>query len=163
MYNTLKTAYTSNIKNSYVKENFTNSKTIKNCINNFYNLGTDKFKKDFYDSREIPERMSVFYFLESNNKVLEIGGSVGGVSEIIATKLNNPKNLVVLEPSNESFIKLESLAKKYNFNVFKGPLVNENENLNCVRTSNNYYKCENVDFKVDNNVTFKKLEEQDWK
>ena len=53
------------------------------------------------------------------------------VFSLLSAKLNNPKNLVVLEPSNESFQKLLELSKKYNFNAFNGPLVNENENLEC--------------------------------
>jgi len=160
MYKTLKDTYR---MHNHIKENFTNSNPIKNCINHFYRIGTTKFKnEDYYDSGEIPERISVNYFIEPTDKVLEIGGSVGGVSEIIAKKLNNPKNLVVLEPSNESFQKLLELSKKYNFNAFNGPLVNENENLECKKTGifSDYYVCNPVNYKVDNNITFKNLQEK---
>jgi FkbM family methyltransferase len=145
-----------------VKENFTNSNPIKKCIDNFYRIGTEKFKNENYlQSDEIPERFSIYYLLEPTDKVLEIGGAEGGVSEIIAKKLNNPKNLVVLEPSNESFKKLDELSKKYNFNAFNGPLVNENENIKCdKRPDSSYAACNTVNYKVDNNITFKKLQEK---
>jgi predicted O-methyltransferase YrrM len=35
-------------------------------------------------------------YLDSNSKVLELGGNIGRVSLIIASILNNDKNLVVI-------------------------------------------------------------------
>ena len=42
-----------------------------------------------------------------NDKVLELGGNYGRVSCILASILNEPLNLVVIEPSKESFNKLK--------------------------------------------------------
>jgi hypothetical protein len=165
MYKNLKSAYGfKTYENFEINENkvigFRNNNNVKKCINHFYNVGKNNFK-DSLDSLEIAERVSVKYFLEPNDIVLEIGGSVGGVSEIIAKTLKNPKNLVVLEPSKESFSKLEELSKKYNFNIYNGPLVNEGENLECKKINNSeYYDCKKVEYKVSNNIALKNLEKK---
>ena len=49
----------------------------------------------FYE--ELPEQKMVVKYLSGNEKVLELGGNIGRNSLIIASILNNNKNLVVLE------------------------------------------------------------------
>lgn len=48
-------------------------------------------------SDEYPEQLLTISFIQSQNKVLEIGGNIGRNSLILSTILNNTDNLVVLE------------------------------------------------------------------
>lgn len=48
-------------------------------------------------NRELPEQELIFRYVNSNAKVLEIGGNIGSSSIVISKILNNPKNHVVLE------------------------------------------------------------------
>jgi len=57
-----------------------------------------------------------FSILNKKNKVLEIGGNIGRNSLIIASLLENDKNLVVLETNNESSKQLEENKQLNNFN-----------------------------------------------
>jgi len=122
-----------------------------------------KIFSQYPSSDEIPERISVYNYIDKNDKVLEIGGNIGGVSCIIADKLINSKNLVVIEPSKEAFIKLKNLSEKYNFNIHNGPIIKKNSYLECKLVTNdnhNYYNCEKVNYKVENNITFKELQKK---
>ena len=51
---------------------------------------------------EYPEQLMTVMHLPSNAKVLELGGNVGRNTCVIATILEDSRNLVSLEPSNES-------------------------------------------------------------
>lgn len=62
---------------------------------------------------EYPEQLMVIKFLDPNSVVLELGGNLGRNSCIIATKLTDDKNLVVLE-SNPDYIKLLSENRDQN-------------------------------------------------
>jgi len=115
-------------------------------------------------SDEVPERLSAFYFVEPTDYVLEIGGNVGGVSLVIAEKLNDSsKQLVVLEPGYEDFAKLNENMKQYKkqFQVFHGPIVAEGQHIKCERKNRNeYVVCTEVSYPMDNNITFTQLEQK---
>ena len=55
---------------------------------------------------ELPEQKMAFRNLKGNEKVLEIGGNIGRNSLLIASILNNSKNLVTLESNKEIFKQL---------------------------------------------------------
>jgi FkbM family methyltransferase len=132
----------------------------RNLNHHFYNRCKSQIFNNYEDSDEVPERLSAYLFIEPNDKVLEIGGNVGGVSAIIADKLTNGKNLVVLEPSDLAIINLKNLSYKHNFNVHHGVMVCENENLHCGLTHGNYFSCHSVEYKVENNITFTDLQKK---
>ena len=72
----------------------TNDGQINTQINNLHSklfLNYGSFKD------ELPEQKMVVRYLKGNEKVLEIGGNIGRNSLIIASILNNNKNLIVLE------------------------------------------------------------------
>lgn len=111
------------------------------------------------DSEEIPERISAYYYIEPNDVVLELGGNVGGVSQVIASKLKNPSNLVVIEPGYKEVRKLKELAGYYGFNIYNGPIVSTGVNVLCkYENANSYINCKKVHFPVKNNITFSRLQ-----
>ena len=134
--------------------------STKNINNHFYYRCKNHIFNNYEDSDEVPERLSAYLFIEPNDKVLEIGGNIGGVSAIIADKLSNSKNLVVIEPSDLAVINLKKLSQIHNFNVHHGVIVGENENLQCQLSGGNYFACYPVDYKVGNNITFSELQEK---
>jgi len=132
----------------------------RNLNNNFYDNCKNHIFNNYEDSDEVPERLSVYLFIEPNDKVLEIGGNIGGVSAIIADKLINSQNLVVIEPSDLAILKLKNLSEKHDFNVHHGVIISGNENLECESSGGNYFACHPVDYKVKNNITFTELQEK---
>ena len=60
-------------------------------------------------------------------------------------------------PTVENLLKI---SYKHDFNVYHGVIVAENKNLECKLTHGNYFACENVDYKVKNNITFNELQEK---
>jgi FkbM family methyltransferase len=132
----------------------------RNLNHHFYNRCKNHLFNNYEDSDEVPERLSAYLFIEPNDKVLEIGGNIGGVSAIISDKLISGQNLVVLEPSDLAIMNLRKLSRKHNFNVYHGAMVGENTNLECKLTHGNYFACNEVDYKVKNNITFAKLQEK---
>ena len=99
------------------------------------------------NTSEVPERLAVYDHLDKKDVVLEIGGNIGGVSAVIATLLENPKNLVVIEPSKsavEELIKLKTFIKK-DFNIFNGILTIKNQRINCSQPNKGgYSECKPV-------------------
>ena len=65
---------------------------------------------------ELPEQLMTFSILNKKNKVLEIGGNIGRNSLIIASLLENDKNLVVLECDTKISKQLEENKQLNNFN-----------------------------------------------
>lgn len=84
-----------------------------------------KLFQDYKHSSEIPERLSAFAFLHPTDVVLEIGGNIGGVSEVIARNMPNPSDLVVVEPAGLSAAHLRDLGKELGkvFHVHQGVVV----------------------------------------
>lgn len=68
---------------------------------------------------EYPEQLLTVMFLDENAKVLEIGSNIGRNSCIIASILNNDKNLVTLESDTDIIPKLEynKYINNFNFNI----------------------------------------------
>lgn len=132
----------------------------RNLNHHFYDNCKKHIFNNYEHSDEVPERLSAYLFIEPNDKVLEIGGNIGGVSAIIADKLKNSRNLVVVEPSDIAVENLSKISYKHDFNVYHGVIVAENKNLECKLTHGNYFACENVDYKVKNNITFNELQEK---
>src|SRR5205085_5472893 len=58
-------------------------------------------------SEEYPEQLMSTMYLPADAKVLELGGNVGRNSCVIATILNDSKNLVSVESSKESALLLQ--------------------------------------------------------
>jgi FkbM family methyltransferase len=107
------------------KKNDKNMKIIQKIHDNlFFN---------FEGSGEISERIGVYNNLNSEDVVLEIGGNKGGVSEVIASILKNPLNLVVVEPNKRSCQYLDELMtkKKRIINIFNGVVCDGVNKLEC--------------------------------
>ena len=68
---------------------------------------------------EYPEQLMTVTHLGKNNKVLEIGGNIGRNTLVIATILENDKNLVTLEPHPDIVKQLEhnKAINNYTFNI----------------------------------------------
>ena len=71
---------------------------------------------------ECTEQALVDKYILPNDKVLELGGRYGSVSCVINSKLNNPKNLVVVEPDSRVWDSLErnKIVNGCEFNIVKG-------------------------------------------
>ncbi len=98
---------------------FPNLRQVKNCYDLFYR----KYPTiPFYN--ECGERLNAFYNIDKTDVVLEIGGNIGSTSLIIADKLLNSQNLVVIEPSEKASTILQQNKDKHNhhFSIFKGCL-----------------------------------------
>lgn len=94
-----------------------------------YNLFHDYFK----ESGEISERIGIIHNLNRDDVVLEIGGNKGGVSEVIASILNSPSNLVVVEPNEKSCQYLDKLMVEKNkkINIFNGVICDGVNKIEC--------------------------------
>lgn len=70
-------------------------------------------------SDELPEQLLSLKYINSNLKVLELGGNIGRNSMIIASLLKNQKNLVTIEPNIEIFKQLKENRDSNNlvFNI----------------------------------------------
>lgn len=70
-------------------------------------------------SDEYPEQLMATKFIKPDNKVLEIGGNIGRNTLVIATILNDSKNLVSLEsdPHNANMLKHNINVNNYNVQV----------------------------------------------
>jgi FkbM family methyltransferase len=97
--------------------------------------------------------------ISSSINLTSLGGNIGGVSEVISKTINNPKNLVVIEPSDIAVKTLNEISKNNgSFHVYNGALVCNNINLECKLQTGNYFKCEKVNYKVNNNITYEELQ-----
>jgi len=136
-----------------------------NCKENHLK-NMNKYAKNLFsdlpDSDEIAERLTAHFFIDQDDVVLEIGGNIGGVSSVIASKLKNGNNLVVLEPSVKALKELKNISEKYyNFNIYEGALVKKGQNIECKCTNNSTYAdCKEVKYKVENNILFEDLEKK---
>jgi FkbM family methyltransferase len=68
-------------------------------------------------SDEYPEQLLTIKYIKENNKVLEIGGNIGRNTLIIATLLNDTKNLVTLESHPVISKQLQENIKINNYNI----------------------------------------------
>ena len=77
-------------------------------------------------SAELPEQLLALKYIKENDKVLELGGHIGRNSIVISTILNNPKNLVTLEPNHEFYRELEKniVHNNININIINGAISN---------------------------------------
>jgi FkbM family methyltransferase len=88
-----------------------------NDVNNIITNIHYKLKLNYGSfNEELPEQKMVVRYLTENNKVLEIGGNIGRNSLVIASILENNKNLVTLE-SDVNIADL--LTKNRDLNNFK--------------------------------------------
>lgn len=69
-------------------------------------------------NEELPEQKMAIRYIKGNEKVLEIGGNIGRNSLIIASLLNNQKNLVVLESDYNIYKQLTENRNINNYNFF---------------------------------------------
>ena len=94
----------------------TNENDINNRISNIHSKLKIKYGSF---NEELPEQKMVVRYLTGKEKVLEIGGNIGRNSIVIASILENQKNLVTLE-SNPDIAKQLHENKdlnNYNFNI----------------------------------------------
>lgn len=92
------------------------------CIINKYH---NKLKLKYGSwSQELPEQLLSLKFIKANLKVLELGGNIGRNSMIIASLLENQKNLVTIEPNIEIFKQLKENRDSNNlvFNIEESAL-----------------------------------------
>lgn len=134
--NDLENNFKNNSDCSDFEKNFKNCKDYENSKSNIDKIHDNLFA-DYNFSYEKAERIGVWRNLEKNDVVLEIGGNIGGVTELIA-KTIDPKNFVTVEPNSESCEQLKILANKIgkNFNIFNGVIYDEVSKLECVAKSN---------------------------
>lgn len=119
--------------------------TIGKYIENPYEklLQLQRFIRCNDMSKEIYEQLFVVNYLDENASVLELGGNIGRVSLVIASILNNDKNLVVIEPT----IKIAEMNEN-------------NRNINCfqynietkILSKNKKYLVEHATESVSNKV-----------
>ena len=73
-----------------------------------YKLFNTKYPSiPFYN--EYGERLNAYYNIDKEDVVLEIGGNIGSTSLVIADKLSNTQNLVVIEPSKKAVKELRKI------------------------------------------------------
>jgi predicted O-methyltransferase YrrM len=70
---------------------------------------------------EKTEQLMAVKYIKSTDVVLEIGGNIGRNSLVIASLLNDPKNLVVLEsdPGSSGILKKHAELNNLSFSVLK--------------------------------------------
>jgi FkbM family methyltransferase len=94
-------------------------KTEGLSVNNKLELIHSNLLFSFGDiKREYPEQLLSVEFINPEDKVLELGGNIGRNSLVIATILNNFKNLVVLETNKEDYLKLNKNMTKNGYNFY---------------------------------------------
>lgn len=78
-------------------------------------------------NEELPEQKMAVRFLKGNEKVLEIGGNIGRNSLVIASILQDQKNLVTLESDSNISEKLKQNRNinNYTFNIENSALSNK--------------------------------------
>ena len=142
---------------------------IPNCIQlkQSYQLFKTKYPTiPFYS--ECGERLNAYHNIEETDVVLEIGGNIGSTSLIIADKLKNSSNLVVIEPSKKAVKELIKNKQKYqfNFHIYEGclskkPLFEKKTNILNLSYWMQYTEVTNQSkeaTKIINTITFKDLE-----
>lgn len=130
----------------------------------------DSYNKAVYEkfpnlpqSGECGERMAVLKHLDPNAKVLEIGANIGGVSSLIAAVLNDPNNLIAVEPIESTCEGLCELGKSLNtpFRTFAGVIQGEGKpKLNCTGSKNSYAHCVESDNPKTENLSIDEIEKK---
>lgn len=132
-----------NVKKDFIKIINSRKKTLKNNIDkildissvkNWYNkyganiIDIDKRLSQYHRrinikfgnfNDELVEQKLIIKYISPDDIVLEIGGNIGRTSCLLATILNNEKNLLVFECDKLSYLKLleNKLQNHLNFNV----------------------------------------------
>ena len=90
-----------------------------NTVTNKLNIIHSNLKINYGTlNEELPEQKMVVRYLTKNDKVLEIGGNIGRNTLVIASILENDKNLVTLESDNNISRQLLENRNLNNFNFF---------------------------------------------
>ena len=99
-----------------------------NCYKSIDNIPEISIKLKYHDklklkygswNGELPEQLLSLKYISSDLKVLELGGNIGRNSMIIASLLENQKNLVTIEPNPDIFKQLKENRDSNNlvFNI----------------------------------------------
>jgi FkbM family methyltransferase len=104
-----------------------NSTTIINereFMNKLQNIHSKLQIKYGSFNEEFPEQKLTIMYLNGNEKVLEIGGNIGRNSLVIASILNDSKNLVTLESDNDIANQLNEnkILNKLDFHIVNSAL-----------------------------------------
>jgi len=75
---------------------------------------------------ELPEQLMILKHLKPNDKVLELGGSIGRSSCIISSILSNKNNHVVIEPNNQEaeLLKINRDLNQFSFHIENSAISN---------------------------------------
>ena len=130
------------------------SKEYKSEINRLY--------PNLPESEEIPERFAVLKHLNPKSKVLEVGANKGGVSSLIALVLEDPSNLVSVEPIESTCEGLRNLGTQLGkeFRVFCGVVRGNNSKyVQCTGSKDSYAVCrDSTEASLTKNLTLDELE-----
>lgn len=136
------------------EKKYNNMEIVEKIHNNLFN--------NFEKTTEMSERIGIINNLKPNDVVLEIGGNIGGVSEVIASILKNPKNLVVVEPNKKGCEYLQKLMEKNNkiINIFNGVIYDGINKLECEQpaSESGYCDCKPNQNSSTINKTFLEIE-----
>lgn len=130
----------------------------KNCVNRH-----NKLFAHLPPTTEIPERLAAYDNLNPHDHVLEIGGNMGGVSILLSNILDNPANLVVVEPSKKCYDHLRKILPP-TCHIFNGVITDGKTKINCTQPQKEGGYCEckpihkNTPLNIDNK-TFPQLEQ----
>jgi len=108
---------------------------------------------------ELVEQIIATKYINENDKVLEIGGNIGRNSMIIASLLNKPENLTVMETDPESFkiLKHNKEINNMNFKIINAGLSKKK----LLQNSWDTYYSDSIEHKHDyfevNNITYQDL------
>ena len=107
-YNDNCTIYINIINNTIRCINYnSNNSNTKTITEKLINIQSKLQIKYGTFNEELPEQKMAVRYLKGHEKVLEIGGNIGRNSLVIASLLNNSKNLVTLECSPDIFEQLK--------------------------------------------------------
>jgi hypothetical protein len=100
---------------------YSNNKRIERIIKGYRDVVFSRFPL-LPDSSESSERLAVLEHISPRDYVLEIGANIGGVSSLLINILENPSQLVSIEPLAANCEYLQELGRTTNkvFNVFHG-------------------------------------------
>ena len=130
----------------------------KNCVNRH-----NKLFAHLPPTTEIPERLAAYDNLNPHDHVLEIGGNMGSVSILLSNILDNPANLVVVEPSKKCYDHLRKILPP-TCHIFNGVITDGKTKINYTQPQKEGGYCEckpihkNTPLNIDNK-TFPQLEQ----
>jgi hypothetical protein len=115
-------------------------------------------------SFEVSERAAVLEHINRKDVVLEIGANVGGVSALLASILESPKNLVSIDPLAANCSHLLELGRslKKEFNVFHG-VVRGPQQIDCRgidERAGSYCECSPSNSPLTENLTIEDIEKR---